>query len=297
MNYKNAVILMILASIFWGLNGIFIRQITSFTSIGITISRLFLAAVPFVFLTLFHTPLRQQFRQSFHVWKPLCFISFLMAATFVFSVLSYNLTYIATAQTLNSIGMFFVVFFSPIFLKESVSSKTIVGMCLTFLGVVLILGIDSLLIERHFLLGDLVALAASVCSGLYSVFVKKFHLRLPFCITMLWIFGGAFLWTLLIAVVLGLPMITGSINMTNVVNIFALGIFGTCIAHTILNQTIPVLRPEKALTISLLSGVFAFLFGFFFLQEIVTIPVLIGIGLTLSGIFFVLHYDHRYSSR
>lgn len=283
---------MFFASFLWGLNGIFIRNISSFSFFGITLGRLLFAFLPFFIFILSAKKNRMELIKSLKDFKIFIVLGFLMAFTFIFSVLSYKLTYIATAQTLNSIGMFFTVLLAPVFLKECVSKKDLFGMIIAFSGVMLILGIDSSALDNNFLKGDIVALLASLFAALYGILVRKHKLEHPFYINMFWIFAIAFVFVFLISQILQMPFIISDINLVSIFNLLALGVFGTCIGHSILNKSFYVLRSEKALTISLSSVLFSYFLALVFFREVIGFWTLIGVLLTIFGVYIVIRSNN-----
>ncbi|WP_045120082.1 DMT family transporter [Haliangium ochraceum] len=72
-----------------------------------------------------------------------------------------------------------------------------------------------------------------------------------------------------------------------VANILALAVVCSALAYLLYYRLIVDIGPAKALTVTFLMPVFGMLWGFLFLDEEITLAMLAGVGLILSGTFVV----------
>lgn len=166
-----AVLSIILAGIFWGVIGIFVRGLTDlgFSSMEIVALRSFASLlVMSLYLVLFK---RDRFR--FHLKDWWCF-----AGTGIVSILFFNLCYftainlttLATASILLYTAPVFVMFFSLILFREKLTVLKCVSAVIAFLGCALVSGIlpgGNLALNPT---GLLCGLGAGLGYALYSIF-------------------------------------------------------------------------------------------------------------------------------
>lgn len=292
MNYKKALGLLTISTIFWGLNGVFVKNITSFTSHGITIGRLAIALTPFIFWVLFHKKSRNTLSKGIAEWKKIAILGAIMGSWMMFSILAYSLTRVAVAQTLTSISMFFTIILAPLFIKEKVSGRDILFMIIASIGISIVFGIDSQALNPAFLQGDSAGLLASAFVSLYGILVFKFKLDIPFPVLMTGIFSSALLTVIAICLLLQFPIIAGPITLTSVLNLIGIGLLGTFVGQTIFTEVIKHTKPEKVNTYCLTSTIWAYLFGLIFLSETLSLSTISGIAITLIGVYGVIK-SHR----
>ncbi len=159
--------LIILAGIFWGSMGIFVRRLSSFgfAPIQITSIRLTLAAVGFCLIQLICVP--AGFRISIRD-LPL-FLGLGVGSVLFFSSCYFtaiNMMSLSTAAILLYTSPIWIMLMSVLFFREKLNGKKLLALALAFAGCVLVSGISG---EGITLTGLLVGLGSGIGYGLYSI--------------------------------------------------------------------------------------------------------------------------------
>ena len=159
--------LIILAGIFWGSMGIFVRRLTAcgFTSIQITSVRLTLAAVLFCLIQLLRDP--AGFRISprdLPLFLGLGVGSVLFFSSCYFTAI--NMMSLSTAAILLYTSPIWIMLMSVLFFHEKLTGRKLLALTLAFLGCVLVSGLSG---GGLTLPGLLIGLGSGFGYGLYSI--------------------------------------------------------------------------------------------------------------------------------
>lgn len=276
-------VLIIIAGIFWGSMGIFVRHLAElgFSSIQIACLRLVLAGIIFAVILLIkdHKGFRISVR-DIPWFLALGLVSILFFTCCYFTAI--NLMTMSTAAILLYTSPIWVMILAIIFLKEKVTVQKIIALILAFAGCVLVSGFGG----KVSLPGILSGLGAGLGYGLYSIFgkfvLKKYSPLTVTCYTFL-IAGLGSIFVAdppdLIAKINAVPgtfELFGFVLLTSVVTAvipFLLYTFG-------LNRT----SAGKAAVLATVEPAAATLFGFFVMKESIGPIALIGIMLVFSAI-------------
>ena len=169
MKEKNRIgpFLIILAGIFWGSMGIFVRKLTAegFTSIQIVSIRLTLAAVFFSVILFIkdHSGFRIALK-DIPLFLGLGFGSILVFTVCYFTAI--NLMSLSTAAILLYTSPVWIMLMSIIFFHEKMTKRKILALLLAFAGCVLVSGVSG---EKISFTGLLIGLASGLGYGLYSI--------------------------------------------------------------------------------------------------------------------------------
>ena len=179
-------ILIIIAGLFWGSMGIFVRHLNGlgFTSIQIACVRLVTAGIIFALILLIKDP--KGFRISIKdipLFLALGLVSILFFTCCYFTAI--RLMTMSTAAILLYTSPIWVMVLSVIFLKEKITSRKITALILAFAGCVLVSGFGG----KVTLTGVLAGLGSGLGYGLYSIFgtfaLKKYKPLTVTCYTFL----------------------------------------------------------------------------------------------------------------
>ena len=159
--------LIILAGIFWGSMGIFVRRLSSFgfAPIQITSIRLTLAAVGFCLIQLICVP------AGFHISirdLPL-FLGLGVGSVLFFSSCYFtaiNMMSLSTAAILLYTSPIWIMLMSVLFFREKLNGRKLAALALAFAGCVLVSGISG---EGVTPAGLLIGLGSGIGYGLYSI--------------------------------------------------------------------------------------------------------------------------------
>lgn len=166
----NGTILIILAGIFWGSMGIFVRGLTSlagFTSFQIVSLRLTVAAFIFTFILLIKDP--RGFRinmKDVPLFLGLGFGSVLFFTACYFTAI--RMMTLSMAAILLYTSPIWVMLLSLLFFREKITGRKLLALAFSFLGCVLVSGLGSDQSSTT-LIGILIGLGSGLGYGLYSI--------------------------------------------------------------------------------------------------------------------------------
>ena len=276
-------ILIIIAGLFWGSMGIFVRHLNDlgFTSIQVACLRLTVAGVIFSLILLIKDPKGFKIKpKDIPLFLALGIVSILFFTCCYFTAI--RLMTMSTAAILLYTSPIWVMILAIIFLKEKITLQKIIALILAFIGCVLVSGFGG----KISVIGILVGLGSGLGYGLYSIF-GTFALRKysPFTVTT---------YTFLIA---GL----GSIFVANPVDLAAKisktnsipGLLGFVLLTSVVTAVIPFLlytlglnktTAGKAAVLATVEPAAATLFGFFVMGETIGPVAICGIVLVFAAI-------------
>lgn len=276
-------ILIIVAGLFWGSMGIFVRHLNAlgFSSIQVACLRLTTAGVIFALILLIKD--RKGFRikaRDIPLFLALGLVSILFFTCCYFTAI--RLMTMSTAAILLYTSPIWVMILAIIFLKEKITLQKILALILAFAGCILVSGFGG----KVTLIGILVGLGSGLGYGLYSIFgtfaLKKYS---PYTVTC---------YTFLIA---GL----GSVFAANPIDLFAKisavenkpALIGFVLLTAVVTAVIPFLlytlglnmtTAGKAAVLATVEPAAATLFGFFVMKETVGPVAICGIFLVFAAI-------------
>jgi drug/metabolite transporter (DMT)-like permease len=186
----------------------------------------------------------------------------------------------STAAVLNATTPFFVAIAAAIWLHEALTPRKLIGMLIGLLGVALLVGWHPEGMSRDVLLGNAAGLGAALCYGLASVYVKR---RMSGVSSLPLAAGSQLLAALWLLPVLPMSVVPGPVSLLVALNVLALAIGSTVVAYIIYFKLIADVGPSRALTVTFLIPLFGVLWGFLFLDETLTLPMLAGAALIVAG--------------
>lgn len=181
-NKSMGLFLIILAGIFWGSMGIFVRHLATygFTSVQIASMRLIMAAIFFSIILFLKEPsgFKIKLKDIFlFLGLGLCSILFFTICYFT----AIKIMTISMAAILLYTSPIWVMLMSIIFFKEKITKHKVVALILSFTGCVLVSGIGNGDVK---LVGLLIGLGSGIGYGLYSILgtiaLKKYS---PYTVT------------------------------------------------------------------------------------------------------------------
>ena len=276
-------ILIIIAGLFWGSMGIFVRHLNSlgFTSIQVACLRLVTAGILFALILLIKDP--KGFKISpkdIPLFLALGLVSILFFTCCYFTAI--RLMTMSTAAILLYTSPIWVMILAIIFLKEKITAGKIIALVLAFSGCVLVSGFGGKATPA----GILVGLGSGLGYGLYSIFgtiaLRKYS---PLTVTC---------YTFLIA---GLGSIFVSDPMDLMTKISAAenkpALFGFVLLTSVITAVIPFLlytlglgktTAGRAAVLATVEPAAATLFGFFVMKETIGPVAILGMLLVFAAI-------------
>ena len=276
-------ILIIIAGLFWGSMGIFVRHLNDlgFSSIQVACLRLTTAGILFALILLIKD--RKGFKialRDIPLFLALGLVSILFFTCCYFTAI--RLMTMSTAAILLYTSPIWVMVLAIIFLKEKFTIQKLIALILAFAGCILVSGFGG----KVTVAGILVGLGSGLGYGLYSIFgtfaLKKYS---PYTVTC---------YTFLIA---GLGSIFVSDPVDLVSKISAVenkpALFGFVLLTAVVTAVIPFLlytlglnmtTAGKAAVLATVEPAAATLFGFFVMKETVGPVAIAGILLVFAAI-------------
>ena len=276
-------ILIIIAGLFWGSMGIFVRHLNDlgFTSIQVACLRLTMAGILFAVILLIKDP--KGFKISLKdipLFLALGLVSILFFTCCYFTAI--RLMTMSTAAILLYTSPIWVMVLAIIFLKEKITLQKIIALVLAFAGCVLVSGFGG----KVTVFGILVGLGSGLGYGLYSIFgtfaLKKYSTFTVTCYTFLIAgFGSIF--------------VANPADLVNKISSAGnkLSLFGFVLLTSVVTAVIPFLlytlglnrtTAGKAAVLATVEPAAATLFGFFVMGETVGPVAIAGILLVFAAI-------------
>ena len=276
-------ILIIIAGLFWGSMGIFVRHLNDlgFSSIQVACLRLTTAGILFALILLIKD--RKGFKialRDIPLFLALGLVSILFFTCCYFTAI--RLMTMSTAAILLYTSPIWVMVLAIIFLKEKFTIQKLIALILAFAGCVLVSGFGG----KVTVVGILVGLGSGLGYGLYSIFgtfaLKKYS---PYTVTC---------YTFLIAG-LGSIFVADPVNLVSKISTIENkpALFGFVLLTAVVTAVIPFLlytlglnmtTAGKAAVLATVEPAAATLFGFFVMKETVGPVAIAGILLVFAAI-------------
>ncbi|MCQ2467792.1 MAG: DMT family transporter [Clostridia bacterium] len=277
-------ILIILAGLFWGSMGLFVRHLASFgfTSIQIASLRLSCAAIIYVIILFFKD--RKGFKialRDIPLFLGLGLLSILFFTYCYFTAI--QIMAMSTAAILLYTSPIWVMLMSLIFFKEKLTSQKIIALILAFLGCVLVSGIGG---GKVTVWGLLVGLGSGIGYGLYSILgtvaLRKYSTYTVTTYTFIVAGLGSFF-------VADTPDMISKLQQTGAVPstllfVLVTAIFTAVIPYLLYTLGLSKTTASRAAILATVEPVTATIFGFFVMHEKVSMVALVGIVLVLLAI-------------
>lgn len=276
-------ILIIIAGLFWGSMGIFVRHLNDlgFSSIQVACLRLTTAGILFALILLIKD--RKGFKialRDIPLFLALGLVSILFFTCCYFTAI--RLMTMSTAAILLYTSPIWVMVLAIIFLKEKFTIQKLIALILAFAGCILVSGFGG----KVTVMGILVGLGSGLGYGLYSIFgtfaLKKYS---PYTVTC---------YTFLIAG-LGSIFVVDPVDLVSKISAVENkpALFGFVLLTAVVTAVIPFLlytlglnmtTAGKAAVLATVEPAAATLFGFFVMKETVGPVAIAGILLVFAAI-------------
>ena len=184
----------------------------------------------------------------------------------------------------------FLVAFSVVLQTETMTPQKLVALTTTILGVIIVIGIDSPNIDSF---GILLSLGAALCYAIYTMGSRSVVTQAtPQGLTIGVLIGTT-------VTMIGYGVIDGGLSLpreqTHWGIILGIVIFSTVLPHILFYQGVSRLEASRVGIISTIEPVVTVILGVIFLNEALTIPIIIGGGFVLIGVVFAQRPSGRSS--
>lgn len=187
------------------------------------------------------------------------------------------------ASILGSVQPIFTIFFSWIFLKESPNKNSFIAVLMTLTGVSLLLLKQDASIDP---IGVIAALTGAIIMALGVVLTKYWGKpnKVNNMVFTSWqlFFGSLILIPATFLIEGGIP----TLNSTNILGLFILGIFNTGLGYYLWFRGISKLSPTKVSFLGPVNPLTAFLLGFIFLKQTINPVQILGVLIIIFSAYF-----------
>ena len=277
MELKDWILLTALAAI-WGSAFMFIKiSAVVFGPILLLTLRLLIAGLIFMPLLL-----QKKKRLLFKSYLPAIIIIAIVSNAIPFTMFAYA----SLGATSNMLGIlngttaFLTTVIAYFWLKESVTSKQIIGLLLGFIGVLILVNPSN---GSTTLIASLCAMIGSSCYAFNAVYLQKYHSNSDKKVLIGWsmLFGGIFMIPL---ASFNLPNSMPDIN--SILALLWLAVISTGVGYLGYVRLIDRIGAVKTVTLTYLLPVFSIIWGAIFLQEQITFIILGGFMFVMMGMYF-----------
>lgn len=277
MELKDWILLTALAAI-WGSAFMFIKiSAVVFGPILLVTLRLLIAGLVFMPLLL-----QKKKRLLFKSYLPAIIIIAIVSNAIPFTMFAYA----SLGATSNMLGIlngttaFLTTVIAYFWLKESVTSKQIIGLLLGFIGVLILVNPSN---GSTTFIASLCAMIGSSCYAFNAVYLQKYHSNSDKKVLIGWsmLFGGIFMIPL---ASFNLPNSMPDIN--SILALLWLAVISTGVGYLAYVRLIDRIGAVKTVTLTYLLPVFSIIWGAIFLQEQITFIILGGFMFVMMGMYF-----------
>ena len=277
-----------LSIIFWALAFPLIKfSLNYLAPENLAITRLFIASLIFLFIFLFN---KKDFSPLQKKDVPLLFILGFVGVSIYHLSLNYGEQFVSAgaASLIITTIPIFVVIFATIFLSERISKQALLGIIISFIGVVIIslYGNPNITIEIIYLSAAAAVLLSSIVGAMYTIMGKKLINRYtPLSLTAYaFLIGNT---GLILFIRPQLFQELASLPIEGWIAVIFLACFPTVIAYTFWYAALEV-KPASELTIYLyITPIISPLVSCLFFGESITMWYVIGGFLVLFGLYVV----------
>lgn len=217
-------------------------------------------------------------------WPRFAGFGLIAALHFGCYIASLDYTTIAHSLAITYTAPIFVALFSAWLLGEGLARRKWLGTVVAVVGIAIMAGFEPAFTPRM-AFGDLLALGSAITFGLYSVAGRSQRHRYSLFAYAGSVYAWAGLWLLPLAILNFSP---GGYTALAVGSVLALGLLPLGLGHTLYNAA---LRRTPATLVNLIATqevTGGILLGILFLGEIPTPTTVVGVVVTLVGIFLVI---------
>jgi drug/metabolite transporter (DMT)-like permease len=226
--------------------------------------------------------LRRKYRLLFKSHLPGILIIAVISNALPFSLFAFA----SLGATSNMLGIlngttaFLTTIIAYFWLNESISAKQIIGLCLGFFGVIILVNPAN---GSSTFIASMCALIGSLCYAFNGNYLQKYHAKSNKKVLIGWsmLFGG-----LIMTPIAAFNLPEDLPNLNSFFALLWLAVVSTGIGYLGYIRLIDRIGAVKTSTLTYLLPVFSILWGAIFLQEQITIIIFGGFLFVMMGMFF-----------
>ncbi len=257
MSKRRALLSMVLASVFWSIAGLFIKQITWHPLVIAGLRSLICGLFLFVFID----------KKKIYINKNILFGSVMYVFVAGLFVMANKYTTSTNAILLQFTAPIWVVAISILFLKQTPSKKDLLAVTVVLIGMVLFFMGD---LEVGNIYGNIMAIMAGVSLAVMLIIMRGETNSSPLLIPLI----GNFI--LFVVTLPALFVLQPQFSTTNVVNIVILGIFQLGMGYLLFSIAVPYVSTLEAALIMVIEPLLNPVWVLIFLGERPTIQAIVG---------------------
>jgi drug/metabolite transporter (DMT)-like permease len=186
---------------------------------------------------------------------------------------------------LNTATPLFAAVLSAVWLDERLTAMRVAGLAAGAAGVALVTGAGPVAPDAMFGWAVAACLGAALCYALAGIYIKRRAGGAKPMAIAGW--SQAFAGAALLPLTPFAPL-PGTVTPGVVANVLALALLCSAFAYLLYFRLIADVGPTRAMTVTFLMPVFGMVWSVLFLQETVTLPMIAGCALIVSGIALVV---------
>jgi len=195
-----------------------------------------------------------------------------------------------STSVLNGTTPMFGAIVAYLWLKERLTFAAICGLVIGFIGVYVLMFDKLSMPDSNVLLPTLAVMLAALFYGISANYTKRYLSN----IKPLTLAAGSQISASIVLVPIALFYLPEKIPSLAAINsVIVIGLLCTAIAYIIFFRLIAELGPTKAISVTYLIPVFGLFWGAIFLNEVITLTMMLGCGLILSGVALTTGFISR----
>lgn len=282
MKPKSILLLVILAAT-WGSSYLFIKLIVPAIGVPLTMAGRMVTGALFLALVALFAGRFPRLKKYWWQYLVLGALNLVVPNLLIaFSVMRLGAS---MGSILNAIGPLFTLLIARIWLKEALTAAKLTGLLLSITGVVVLIGWNPVPFNSQAALAIAASVGAAISYGFANVFTRvRFAGRNPMQTSSGQLLGAA----LLVLPVIYFQASPAVFTTGVLIPLLVLGIVCTALAFILYFKLIDSIGSVNTSLVMILVPVFGVLWSAIFLQERVTIGLVIGLALIVGGLVLVL---------
>lgn len=276
--FNKYMILLLLVTIVWGSTFVIIKSvINELNEYFLVFARTFLAAiVMFIYLLVKN---RKVLADRYSIARGLL-LGFLLGAIYSSQVIGLNYTTTGHSAFITGVAVILVPVFLFLFWKQKFQRYEIVGVLIVFAGVFFLTFTPGAEIN----IGDAITLITAVTAAFHFILAGKFIKKADILSLITYQFVGSAGITFFAFLLSGDSW--PELSSSSLYAIFYLGLLGTLFCYFVYVWVQKYVKPMLVVLVFSLEPIFAGLFGYYFVNEIMTLKELFGAALIICGIIY-----------
>lgn len=200
-------------------------------------------------------------------------------------------TTVASASVIALTHPIVILAITALILKERTTVKTVAGVLIAFLGIVVISGGDYGF-SREAIFGDVMAFMAAIFMALYFLAGRRYRKNVNAAVYVFLVFGSC--WLVFAIGMIGTGTSFSAYSTMDFVWIFMMALVCQIGAHALFNWCLGYVAPLYVATWENAEAILASVFAAFLFSEIPTPWQLVGGAITICGLLYYNYNDRSY---